>query len=286
MDIERLSLGTIRCIGEVLTAKSVTVAAERLGISQSAVSQQIARFEKLTGIPVVARNGARLAIRSNEAARAISAMMEPIDAMRCIALGKDIGKLRLGISEYVAARYCSNIELFIELEKEFDVLIGRTLNLSEMYNNGELDAVLRPLFHHESEMDLMTDVPLVWVASEALAEEIADKIHLNPIPVILEAAPSPYSYYAERSLREAQIRYKVASRVDDSLVRIHLVSAGVGCIAIPKFALSTLPSAEKIRIVPKIPDTSHIRFGLFFNKKLMPYKKASQIFEAISGEIA
>lgn len=280
MSLERLSLGTIRCVREVLASRSVTVAAERIGISQSAVSQQIARFEKLSGIPIVARNGAKLTVCSDEIARLIFAAMEPIDTMRYIALGKEAGKLRLGLCDYLAARYCRNIDRYMELDKAFDVCIGRPANIAEMFNNGDLDMVMRPLFHHEGEIDLMIDVPLVWVASSCFRHDSDSK----PIPVILEATLSPYSYYAERSLREAQVHYRIASRADDNLVRMHLVSAGFGCTTVPKFALSTLPP-EEIRTVTSIPEKGRIRFGLFYNKKKVQFKKACQIFEVVSDSM-
>ncbi|WP_407866662.1 LysR family transcriptional regulator [Phyllobacterium phragmitis] len=281
MTLERLSLGTIRCVHEVLACKSVTVAAERIGISQSAVSQQIARFEKLSGIPIIVRNGTKLTVCSDEIARLIFTMMEPIDTMRCLALGKEVGKLRLGVCNHIAAHFCRDIKRYVELGREFDVHIGRPSNISEMFNQGELDVVVRPLFHHEGELDLMFDVPLVWVASNGFETKSGDNSGMAPLPVILEATSSPYSYYAERSLREAQISYKIASRTDDNLVRMHLVAAGLGCTTIPKFALSAVSDTE-IRVFGNIPETSRIRFGLFYNKKKLQYKKATRIFDFIS----
>ncbi|WEX08253.1 LysR family transcriptional regulator [Chelativorans sp. AA-79] len=280
MSLERLSLGTIRCVREVLASRSVTVAAERIGISQSAVSQQVARFEKLSGIPIIARNGTKMTVCSDEIARLIFAMMEPVETMRCISLGKEMGKLRLGLCDYLAARHCSNISRYMDLDKEFEIRIGRPSGVAGMFNDGELDIVMRPLFHHEGEVDLMVDVPLVWVASHAFGPRLGDG-RSAPIPVVLEATLSPYSYYAERSLREAQIPYKVAGRADDNLVRMHLVSAGLGCTTVPKFALDTLP-AHAIRAVAGITGKSCIRFGMFYNKKKVQFKKACRIFEAIS----
>ncbi|WP_158259915.1 LysR family transcriptional regulator [Phyllobacterium phragmitis] len=285
MSLERLSLGTIRCVHEVLACRSVTVAAERIGISQSAVSQQIARFEKLSGIPIIVRNGTKLTVCSDEIARLIFTMMEPIDTMRCLVLGKDVDKLRLGVCNHIAAHHCHDIKRYIELGREFDVHIGRPAGISEMFNHGELDVVVRPLFHHEGEIDLMFDVPLVWVASSGFEMGLNGNVPASPLPVILEATLSPYSYYAERSLREAQIQYKVASRTDDNLVRMHLVSAGLGCTTIPKFALPAV-SDEEIKLFRNIPDTSRIRFGLFYNKKKVQYKKASRIFDIISDGVA
>lgn len=285
MNLERLSLGTIRCVHEVLTCKSVTVAAERIGISQSAVSQQIARFEKLSGLPIIVRNGTQLTICSDEVARLILTMMEPIDIMRGLALGKGQGRLRLGICNHIAAHFSRDIERYIELGKEFDLHIGRPSSISEMFGHGDLDVVIRPLFHHEGEIDFMFDIPLVWIASGDFEKQQGNSIPASPLPVILDATLSPYSYYAERSLREAQIQYKVASRTDDNLVRMHLVSAGLGCTAIPKFTAS-IASNREIIVLSNVPETSRIRFGLFYNKKKIQYKMANRIFDDISVDLA
>ncbi len=63
----------------------------------------------------------------------------------------------------------------------------------------------------------------------------------EPIPVIFETHLSPYSHYAERQLEEAQTPCRVVARVDDHLVRSHLVAAGLGCTAIPKFLMRSCP---------------------------------------------
>lgn len=281
--LERLSLGTIRCVREVLAFKSVTLAAERLGITQPAVSQQVARFEKLSGIPIIARHGNNLTVRSDAVAALITAIVEAEDTLRHIARGEDGSKPRLGMCDCFAAYHCHSIDRYLELGREFDIHVGRPSGLAEMFARGELDVVVRPLFHHEGDLDLTIDVPLIWVAaSEPWTGGGGDPA--EPVPVILETNLSPYSYYAERLLEEAHVPYKIVARVDDHLVRSHFVAAGLGCTAIPKFLMRSLPAAT--RAVARIPKTNRVRFGLSHNKKSIPYKHASDIFETFAEQLA
>ncbi|MNK88278.1 DNA-binding transcriptional regulator HcaR [compost metagenome] len=287
MSFERLAIGTIRCVHEVLASKSVTIAAERIGVSQSAVSQQIARFEKLTGIAIVARNGAKMAVCSDEMARHVEAMMESIDAMRNAGRDKAENNLRLGMCDSIASYYCNDVEQYVKLNAGFQTHVGRPSGIADMFNSGDLDIVIRPLFHHEAEIDFMFEVPLIWAASRKLEMRRNASACPEPLPVILEATPSPFSYYAERFLRENQIDYKVVARTDDNLVRMRLLAAGIGCSAIPEFVFPTVSSAsvEKILPVTESKRPNRVRFGLMYNKKNVTYKVAERAFEDIREKL-
>lgn len=271
----RLSLGTIRCVREVLSYQSVSLAAERLGVTQSAVSQQLARFEKLTGIPVMTRNAGGLAVRGDEVGRLLAAMVEAADTLSRVAHGT--GKIRLGLCDDLAVRYCTSIARYRELGSEFDVHVGHPSGLAEMFGRGELDVVIRPLFHREIEMDLMTEVPLVWVTLKGKTESNA------PASIILETHLSPYTYYTERPLREARIRYQVVAHVDDYLVRSHFVAQGLGSAAIPAFLLPALPG--EVTRTQALPSPHSVRFGLFRNSKTISYRDAEAIFDIVRSQM-
>ncbi|MCO6181015.1 LysR family transcriptional regulator [Ciceribacter sp. RN22] len=281
--LERLSLGTIRCVREVLACQSVSGAAERLGITQPAVSQQVARFEKLSGIPIITRNGNNFVVRSDAVAGLIATIVEAENTLRNIARGESRTKPRLGICDYIAAQYCYAIEQYTQLSRDFDIHVGRPASLIEMFNRGEIDVVVRGLFHHESATELMTEVPLVWVgACKPWTDQGSDPN--EPLPVILETNQSPYAYYGERLLQEARTPYRVVARIDDHLVRSHFVAACLACTAIPKFLMRSLP-AQTVKL-PRIPNVAHVRFGLFYNKKSMPYKGAERIFDNLAAQIS
>lgn len=280
--LERLSLGTIRCVREVLACQSVSGAAERLGITQPAVSQQVARFEKLSGIPIITRRGNSFIVRSDTVADLIATIVEAENTLRNIAHGQQRTKPRLGICDYLAARYCYAIEQYQNLGRDFEICVGRPANLAEMFKRGELDVVVRPLFHHEIEPELGTEVELAWVgAGESWTAQETEPT--RPLPVILESNQSPYTYYAERLLQESRTPYNIIARVDDHLVRSHFIAAGIACTAIPRFLMLSLPA--KIAVLPQVPKSAQVRFGLFHNKKALSFKAAEAIFDVLSAEL-
>ncbi|MCY1740814.1 LysR family transcriptional regulator [Ensifer sp. SL37] len=278
LDSHRLSLGTIRCVQEVLTHRSVSIAAEHLGISQPAVSQQIARFEKLSGISVASRNGNTLTVRSDAVASLIATIVEAENTLRGIARGEKRSKPRLGISDGLAAHYCRTPDGYLELGREFEIHIGHLAALAEMFTRGELDAAARPLFHYESAPDLVIDLPLVFVGCAPWSNASRGD---EPIPVILETSQSPYTYYAKRLLDEAGIAHNIVARVDDYLVRSHFVAKGEVCTPIPQYLLRSLPC--KAALVPSLPSTALFRFGLFHNREALSFKAASVLFDKLNA---
>ncbi|MCO6181017.1 LysR family transcriptional regulator [Ciceribacter sp. RN22] len=258
------------------------MAAEQLGVSQPAVSQQIARFERLSGISIISRNGNSFSVRSDAVAGLIATIVEAENSLRGIARASEKTKPRLGLCDYVAARYCHAIDHYLELGQEYEIHVGRPSSLAEMFGRGELDVAVRPLFHHESTPELMAEVPLVWVgASESWTRGDGDRS--KPIPVVLETSQSPYTYYAERLLDEARTPYTILARVDDNMVRSHFLTAGLGCAAIPKFILCSMPG--KAAKLPRIPNMAPVRFGVFHNSKTIPFKAAETIFAKLNDGI-
>ncbi|MCY1740863.1 LysR family transcriptional regulator [Ensifer sp. SL37] len=278
--LKRLSLGTIRCVQEVLIHRSVSIAAEHLGISQPAVSQQIARFEKLSGIAIMSRNGNTLTVRSDTVASLIATIVEAENTLRGIARGEKRSKPRLGICDCLAAHYCRTPDGYLELGREFEIHVGRPAALAEMFTRGELDAAARPLFHYESAPDLVIDLPLVFVGCGPWTNTGKGD---EPIPVVLETNQSPYTYYAKRLLDEAGIAHNIIARVDDYLVRSHFVAKGDVCTPIPKYLVKSLPC--QATPAPNLPSTALFRFGLFHNRKSISFKVASVLFDKLGRRI-
>ncbi|MCM2396684.1 LysR family transcriptional regulator [Rhizobium sp. S95] len=274
----KLSLGTIRCVQAVFACKSVKGAAERLRLSQPAVSQHVARFEKLSKIQVISRSGNSFNVRSDAVAGLIASIVEAEDSLRGIARDEAHSKPRLGICDYVAARYCNAVDRCLDLSRELDIHIGRASSLAEMFGKGELDVVVRPLFFYENAPELTTEVPLVWVG-RTLSSMGNESERDRPIPVILETNQSPYSHYAERLLEEARTPYTILARIDDHLVRSRFLAAGLGCTAVPEFLLRSL-SGQAAK-VSRIPRMAAVRFGVFHNNRTVTFKFAEKIFERL-----
>lgn len=279
-NLNRLSLGTIRCVKEVLANGNVTVAAGRLGISQPAVSQQVARFERLSGIPVIARSGNALIMRPDTIAPLMQALAEMERVVDTISQNDSPPRPRLGICQFAVANHCDG-KLLQSLLDEFDIHFGSLQILSSMFARGELDAVVRPLSPNEMETDLIAAIPLVWIAarSNPLCERRpADQT----VPIILNADPSPYTVQAERALQKAKIDYRVVARVEDQYALSRLILDGLGCTLVPEPLVRHYQ--DEMSVIEWLPVVDDIGVGLLHNNKILPAAKARKLFSQLFSD--
>jgi DNA-binding transcriptional LysR family regulator len=125
-------------------------AAERLGYTQSAISQQIATLERIVGLRLVERPGGPRPISLTEAGRILLRHADAIQArllaakadMAALEAG-DAGRLRVGTFQSVGARIIPTLlRRFSETHPRVEVVLSESQNegaLLEMIERGELD---------------------------------------------------------------------------------------------------------------------------------------------------
>ena len=125
-------------------------AAERLGYTQSAVSQQIAALERIVGLRLIERPGGPRPISLTEAGRTLLRHAEVIEArlqaakadMSALEAG-DAGRLRVGTFQSVGAKIIPRLlRRFSETHPKVEVVLRESQNeseLLEMIERGELD---------------------------------------------------------------------------------------------------------------------------------------------------
>jgi molybdate transport repressor ModE-like protein len=125
-------------------------AAERLGYTQSAVSQQIAALERIVGLRLIERPGGPRPISLTEAGRILLRHAEAIEArlqaakadMSALEAG-DAGRLRVGTFQSVGARIIPRLlRRFSESHPQVEVVLRESQDeseLLEMIERGELD---------------------------------------------------------------------------------------------------------------------------------------------------
>src|SRR3990170_1941143 len=125
-------------------------AAERLGYTQSAISQQIATLERIVGLRLIERPGGPRPISLTEAGRILLRHAEAIDArllaakadMSALEAG-DAGRLRVGTFQSVGARIIPTLlRRFSDTHPGVEVVLRESQNeseLLEMIERGELD---------------------------------------------------------------------------------------------------------------------------------------------------
>ncbi|NCT85093.1 MAG: LysR family transcriptional regulator [Comamonadaceae bacterium] len=227
----------LRAFVAIVDARGFTLAAQRLAMTQSTISQQLARLEELLGAALVDRAARPVAPtpageRLLGYARRILALHEEAET----ALGDPAGTaaLRIGLAEdLVSADMAAMFGAFARRHREIrlDVTAGLSRELTRRYRGGEFDIVI--VKEAQASPDSRASFP------EAMAWfESASAPHAWPQPLPLVAFP-PGGLYRdtmfERIEREQQ-RWYVAF-VGSGLHNVCVaVAAGLGLSLLPRRA--------------------------------------------------
>jgi DNA-binding transcriptional LysR family regulator len=228
-------------------------AAERLGYTQSAISQQIATLERIVGLRLIERPGGPRPISLTEAGQILLRHADAIQArllaakadMKALEAG-DAGLLRVGTFQSVGTRILPTLlRRFSDSHPQVEVLLRESLHereLIEMVERGELDLTFWALpvepGPYES-VELLTDpYVLVVPAGSPLAA-------LKRTPTLKEIALQPlisFNSCASTAEMEANLAstgrpLNVVFRSDNNGTVQGLVGAGVGISVAPRLTV-------------------------------------------------
>ena len=246
---------TLRCFIEVAESGSFTRTGERVGRSQSAVSQQIAKLEELLGKPLIAR-GKTVGLTADGqiflayARRIHELQREALDRFREPDL---TGEVRFGLPEDFASIYLSGVLAeFSRLHPRILLSIecDLTVNLFNRFKVGDFDLVLVKMNRPEdfpNGVDVL-DEPLVWVGDPALAT--GD----GPLPLVLAPQPCVYRAAALRTLDAAGLRWRQALVSPSHAGTTAAVRAGLGLTVMPRPMIPDYLSAIPSGLLPSLGD--------------------------------
>lgn len=241
-------------------------AAEYLGYTQSAVSQQIAALERLVGERLIDRPGGPRAVSLTEPgelllrhAQAIMARLEAAQADMAALRAGETGALRVGTYQSVGARVLPMLmRRFVEAWPGIDLTLMEPATDPELYarvEHGELDLAFcsPPLPEGPFEaLELMRDphVLLVPADSHLAARRSASLADLGDLPLIGSQSCSS-GLLVESAVRDQGYELDYAFRSDDNGTIQGLVAAGFGVALWPLLAVS--PGDERVRVLPLEP---------------------------------
>jgi DNA-binding transcriptional LysR family regulator len=245
-------------------------AAEHLGYTQSAISQQIATLERIVGLRLIERPGGPRPISLTEAGHVLLRHADAIQArllaakadMKALEAG-DAGRLRVGTFQSVGTRVLPTLlRRFSESHPDVEVLLRESLDekeLLEMVERGELDVTFWALpvasGPYESIELLRDPYVLVVPAGSPLAT-------LKRPPTLKEIALHPligFNHCAstaevEASLASTGRQPNVVFRSDNNGTVQGLVGAGVGISISPRLTVDEDdPSIEVIDLQGRVP---------------------------------
>jgi DNA-binding transcriptional LysR family regulator len=264
-----LEVRHLAALDAVAGAGSFGRAAEQLGYTQSAVSQQIATLEKIVGERLLDRPGGARAVTLTEAgelllrhADAIVARLDAVHADMAALRAGETGTLRVGTYQSVGARVLPRlIRRFREARPGVELSLHEPSTDPELYERverGELDLAFcsPPLLSGPFEAAvLMRDPHILLVPAEStLARRRSATLDdLGDLPLIGSHACRS-GEIVESTLREAGYEPRYAFRSDDNGTVQGLVAAGVGVALWPLLAVATDdPRVRVLRLEPAVP---------------------------------
>jgi DNA-binding transcriptional LysR family regulator len=257
---------------------SFTLAAERLGLGQSTVSQHIQRLETSVGRRLLARDTHKVVLTTDgEALLSHARAMLAIEGqVQSLFTGHRLrGNLRLGVSEdFVTSQLPAVLEDFVRSHPSVDLELTVALSgtLYEMQDSGEIDLVLAKRRLGDARGRLVYREPLVWLARDP--EHI---MSTAPLPLIAFPPPSVTRSIALEALGRQQIAWRIVCTCGSLSGLTAAARAGMGVLVQPR---SMAPSGLKEIGKGKLPVLEDVEFVL------VPRKGADQaLVSALSDDI-
>jgi len=253
MNLDSFSL---QCFIAVAETGSFTRASERVKRSQSAVSQQIAKLEKLLGSSLIVRGKTLTLTPQGEifleyAIKIFTLHCETMDRFNVPELE---GEVRFGLPEDFASFFLSDvladfsrIHPRISLNIECDL----TLNLLDRFKNKEFDLVLLKMSHPEdfpNGLEVWSE-PLRWVGNQKLVETN------SPIPLVLSPRPCVYRASAIKALENSGKAWQLVFTSPSYAGKLAAVKAGMGITVIPENMIPDDLQTIDFSLLPKLIDT-------------------------------
>ncbi len=261
---------TLECFLAIAEKGSFTLAADKVGRTQSAVSQQIAKLEHQLGKPLFNR-GKNFTLTS--AGEAFAAYAKQIVKLNHEALdlfkNPDLhGEVSFGLPDDFASTYLfSVLRDYIDIHPRIliNVECDLTLNLYDRFKRKEFDLVLVKMAkpHEFANCVEIYSQPLAWVGKRNAVLEDQNQV----LPLVLSPHPCIYRSIAINSLKNYPKNWRITFSSHSHAGKIAAVKAGMGITVMPKNMIPEeleaipnnlgLPSLDGIHISLLKHDTSN-----------------------------
>lgn len=247
---------TLECFLAVAESGSFTKAANRVGRTQSAITQQMNKLEALLGKELFNRKKGSTLTEDGElflayARRIYTLHREVVDRFKQPELA---GEVRFGLPEDFATVFLSDV--LVEFSRMhprilLNVECDLTLNLVSRFKMKEFDLVLVKMSRPE---DFPNGVALFrekleWAGKSELISSFNKTMTL---PLVLSPKPCVYRAKALEALEKAHINWRVVYSSPSYAGKIAAVQAGLGLTTLPKTMIPSTLEAIKSRFLPSL----------------------------------
>lgn len=272
-------------------------AADALGYTQSAISQQIQTLERIIGERLLERPGGPRAVSLTDAGRlllrhaeAIVARLHAAQADMTALVQGQAGGLRIGTFQSVGAKVIPDLmRRFLDAWPRIELELKESTtddDLLRLVERGELDLTfaMLPLLDGPFEFQELLRDPYVLVvpADHELADrESASLGELDGLAVIGNRACRSTSF-VERDLELRGLRANIGFRSDDNGTLQGLVAAGLGAALVPLLTVDV--HDERVRVLVLDPGLPERRIALAWHGD-RHRSPAARAFLALAAEV-
>lgn len=253
-----LTISMIRAVTTAIRARSMTEAALLLGISQSAVTQYVNKFELITGLKIIRRVGNGLFVEREDIAEIMDKITELSDQMERLVQAQS-SKPTVAIPYSIAALIGMRPELVQWASSKYNMETMAYRELARQSGQNSFDVVVRPLrvretdFEHQFTCLFQLLQPLTW--SDGSAKQV-------PLPIILPDTACPTHSAAIDFLQSRRINFSEVARSEDVGQRANYVKAGSCASILPAGIIRHHPDFAETKIAETISPPISVRFTI------------------------
>jgi DNA-binding transcriptional LysR family regulator len=257
-----MSIQQLRMLREVARRGTIVAAAETLGYTPSALSQQLSGLERSTGVAVLERVGrnVRLTDAGRELVRHAGDLLASLEAARAAmeqVAGEVRGTIELGVYESVAMTLL--LPLLERLRTQHPGLTIRTRQLDvepavEAVAAGEVDVAFALDYAH-SPMPRRAGVTFASVLDDVFhlvvpeGDDIVGPVGLDAVagrPFIAPATTTSCGQCVVAACRTAGFEAEIVHQIDDFPTALRLIAAGAGVALVPDLGLVHRPPGIRV----------------------------------------
>lgn len=259
-----LSIQQLRMLREVSAQGTIAAAANALGYSPSAVSQQLSSIERVTGIGVLERVGRNVQLTDAGRELVVHADIVLAELERAKASLERVqqriaGTVRVGLSESMASRFLP--PLLQQSAARFPDLVIRTEEFPseadgvETVRSGQLDACFVMAVTHAPVQEGIVFEPLfrdwfrIVVPEDSAWGRGRTEMHLSELaelPLVLAPGRVWCGRLIHQACHESGFEPNVAHEIDDYPATLRVVAAGAGAALVPDLGLAFEPQGVRV----------------------------------------
>lgn len=276
-----LTLGMIRAVTVALRTRNMKEAALILGISQSAVTQYVNKFEMITGIKILTRVGNSLFVERTDIAEVMDKITDLSQQMDRLVLAR-APKPTLALPYTLGALLATHAELAGWMNERYHYEVLTFRELARQSSQNSFDFVVRPLRDRESEVDYQFSCLFQVMKPQAAADTGAKP---GPLPVMLPGGECPTHAAALDVLDANSIDYAEVGRSEDVNFRAMHLHLGLSATLLPSGFASHSPLYHNFESCVLVGEPISVRFGLIALKHSSETSNAMAFLDQFCGKL-